>query len=99
MSSSEWYSLSEASLRAGKSRAYFSSIKANHPEYFKNVEIKKIGRYLVINDEGVKEVLMQVKNADDRLRRMILKAVYKTKNPLCFYPRKLLYQKNFLLEV
>lgn len=65
MDDEKWYSLSEASIKQGRSRAYFSSIKANHPEYFENVELKKVG---------------------DRLRILPLKAVYKTKHILCFYP-------------
>ena len=40
MHDEKWYSLSEASIKQGRSRAYFSSIKANHPEYFEHVELK-----------------------------------------------------------
>ncbi|HFH7456842.1 TPA: hypothetical protein ACGMU1_002139, partial [Streptococcus agalactiae] len=68
MHDEKWYSLSEASIKQGRSRAYFSSIKANHPEYFENVELKKVGDNLVINQRGIDEVLKHVKKVGDRLR-------------------------------
>lgn len=86
MDDEKWYSLSEASIKQGRSRAYFSSIKANHPEYFENVELKKVGDNLVINQRGIDEVLKHVKKVGDRLRILPLKAVYKTNHILCFYP-------------
>lgn len=85
---SKWYSLSEASRKIGRSRAYFSSIKTNHPEYFENVEVKKIGDNLVINQHGIEEVLKHVKKVGDRLRNLPLKAVYKAKEKsLLLLPR------------
>lgn len=86
MKNNEWFSFAEASRLAKKSRAWLSLVRKIHPEYFENVEIKKIGRSLVISQEGLDTVLKQIKKVGDRLRILPLKAVYKTKKHLCFYP-------------
>lgn len=86
MKNNEWYSFAEASRRAKKSRAWLSLVRDIHPEYFENVEIKKIGRSLVISQEGLDTILKQIKKAGDHIRAVTLNVVYKTKNRLCFCP-------------
>lgn len=99
MEKEKWYSFAEASRRAGKSRAYFYSIKANHPEYFQDIELTRIGNYFAIKESDLEKVLQKVKKAGDRLRAGTLKAVCKTKQFPLFLPNVLLYQNSKLLEV
>lgn len=86
MSKDEWFSLNEASRSIGKSKGYFSTTRTRHPEYFQNIELKQVGDTIIISQEGIDEVLKHIKKEGDRLRILPLKAVYKTKHILCFYP-------------
>lgn len=87
MTNEEWYTLGQASLKMGKSRGYLSMIKKNYPEYFEDVELKQLGRNLVISKKDLDEVMKHVKKEGDRLRIALLKTVYKAKKQsFCFYP-------------
>ena len=86
MNNDEWYTFADAGRLVGKSRAWLFSVKEKHPEYFDNVEIRRIGRYFTINQDGIDKILKQTKKAGDHLRAVTLNVVYKTKNRLCFCP-------------
>ena len=46
----------------------------------------EIGGKKVISEQGIEFIKNNTKKLGDRLRNLPLKAVYKTKRPLCFYP-------------
>lgn len=77
MSEDKWFSLNEAGLSIGRSKAYFSLVRKQHPEYFENVELKQVADTLIINQEGIDEVLKHVKKEGDHVRTSIL--VWSTK--------------------
>lgn len=72
MSEDKWFSLNEAGLSIGRSKAYFSLVRKQHPEYFENVELKQVADTLIINQEGIDEVLKHVKKEGDHLRSNVL---------------------------
>lgn len=86
MAKNEWRTFTSASLNLEKSRTYLQSHFRKNPQYFKEGTFKKDGRIWLISEEGVEEVLKHIKKLGDRLRILPLKAVYKTKKHLCFYP-------------
>lgn len=77
MSEDKWFSLNEAGLSIGRSKAYFSLVRKQHPEYFENVELKQVADTLIINQEGIDEVLKHIKKEGDHVRTSIL--VWSTK--------------------
>ncbi len=93
MENEKWYSFAEAGRKAGKSRAYFSYLKKAHPEYFENVELRKVGNSYAINDKGIKVVQKRIKKVGDRLRILLLNAVCKVKKSPLLLPNRTLYQK------
>ena len=86
MKENNWYTFSEGSKKLGKSHSYLYKSMKDRPELFKSTMIQKQGRIWLISDEGLNHIKMNTKKEGDRLRILPLKAVYKTKHILCFYP-------------
>ena len=86
MKENNWYTFSEGSKKLGKSHSYLYKSMKDRPELFKSTMIQKQGRIWLISDEGLNYIKKNTKKEGDRLRTAILKAVYKTKHILCFYP-------------
>lgn len=84
--SEHWYSLSEASRILGRSRNYTSLWLKRHGSTMPKEMTFEIGGKKVISQEGVEFIKNNTKKLGDRLRSLTLKAVYKTKVVLCFYP-------------
>lgn len=55
------YTLTEASKAIGQSERYFIGLRNKHPEYFKDVEVQKIGTAFVLKGSDLKIVLKKVK--------------------------------------
>lgn len=82
----KWYSLSEASRDLGYSRNYVSVWLQRHGKSLSKEMLLEIGGNKFISKQGVEFIKNNKKKLGDRLRIPALKAVYKTKRNLCFYP-------------
>lgn len=97
--SEQWYSLSEASRRLGYSRSYISLWIRRHGETLPKEMFFEIGEKKVISEQGIEFIKNNTKKLGDRLRNLPLKAVYKTKRPLCFYPTNHYIKIKYMLLV
>lgn len=97
--SEQWYSLSEASRRLGYSRSYISLWIRRHGETLPKEMFFEIGGKKVISEQGIEFIKNNTKKLGDRLRNLTLKAVYKTKRPLCFYPTNHYIKIKYMLLV
>lgn len=94
MSTDEWLTLTQASLKIGKNQRYLSNIKNRNPEYYEGVEIKKMGGIYLIKESDISMVLSRLKRVGkkrgDRLKTSVLERSTKQKMPFCFYPLPIL---------
>lgn len=90
----KWYSLSQASRNLGYSRNYISVWLQRHGKSLPKEMLLEIGESKFISKQGIEFIKNNTKKLGDRLRIPALKAVFKTKLNLCFYPINIIISKQ-----
>lgn len=84
MNYTEWLTLAQASEKLGKNYRYLTNLKNRNPEYFKGIQLKKIGGSNLIKASDIDTVLERVKKPGDHLKTRVFKWSTKTNSHFVF---------------